>query len=133
MFGSFWLMLLIFSYNSLQVKSDLSSFSQVMGNGKISTSKSLLNSIIESFEERSQIHCVLVIHDDIGINVRVQSTFLSKSKEGNVGIEPTFFFRLCKFVTYDKRLKMKRDTQQKAIFFHFRLFVVHYGFSTYNI
>ena len=86
-------MLLIFSYNSLQVKSDLSSFSQVMGNGKISTSKSLLNSIIESFEERSQIHCVLVIHDDIGINVRVQSTFLSKSKEGNVGIEPTFFFQ----------------------------------------
>jgi hypothetical protein len=90
MFGSFWLMLLIFSYNSLQVKSDLSSFSQVMGNGKISTSKSLLNSIIESFEERSQIHCVLVIHDDIGINV--QSTFLSKSKEGNVGTEPPLFF-----------------------------------------
>jgi hypothetical protein len=93
MFGSFWLMLLIFSYNSLQVKSDLSSFSQVMGNGKISTSKSLLNSIIESFEERSQIQCVLVIHDDIGINV--QSTFLSKSKEGNMGTEPPlFFFRL---------------------------------------
>ena len=90
MFASFWLMLLIFSYNSLQVKSDLSSFSQVMGNGKISTSKSLLNSIIESFEERSQIHCVLVIHDDIGINV--QSTFLSKSKEGNVGTEPPLFF-----------------------------------------
>ena len=61
-----------------------------MGNGKISTSKSLLNSIIESFEERSQIHCVLVIHDDIGINV--QSTFLSKSKAGNMGTEPPLFF-----------------------------------------
>ena len=99
-------MLLIFSYNSLQVKSDLSSFSQVMGNGKISTSKSLLNSIIESFEERSQIHCVLVIHDDIGINV--QSTFLSKSKEGNVGTEPPLFFfqllcstyNICKMMFY---------------------------------
>ena len=76
MFASFWLILLIFSYNSLQVKSDLSSFSHVMDNGKISTSKSLLKSIIESFEERSQIYCVVVIHDYIGINV--QSTFLSK-------------------------------------------------------
>ena len=90
MFASFWLILLIFSYNSLQVKSDLSSFSHVMDNGKISTSKSLLKSIIESFEERSQIYCVVVIHDYIGINV--QSTFLSKSKEGNVGIEPPLFF-----------------------------------------
>ena len=91
-------MLLIFSYNSLQVKSDLSSFSQVMGNGKISTSKSLLNSIIESFEERSQIHCVLVIHDDIGIYV--QSTFLSKSKEGNVGTEPPLFFFSTTYVVH---------------------------------
>ena len=90
MFASFWLILLIFSYNSLQVKSDLSSFSHVMDNGKISTSKSLLKSIIESFEERSQIYCVVVIHDYIGINV--QSTFLSKSKEGNVGTEPPLFF-----------------------------------------
>ena len=89
MFASFWLILLIFSYNSLQVKSDLSSFSHVMDNGKISTSKSLLKSIIESFEERSQIYCVVVVHDDIGINF--QSTFLSKSEEGNVGIEPPLF------------------------------------------
>ena len=88
MFASFWLTLLIFSYNSLQVKSNLFSSSHVMDNAKISTSKSLLKSIIESFEERSQIYCVVVIHDDIGINV--QSTFLSKSKEGNVGIEPQF-------------------------------------------
>ena len=96
MFASFWLILLIFSYNSLQVKSDLSSFSHVMDNGKISTSKSLLKSIIESFEERSQIYCVVVIHDYIGINV--QSTFLSKSKEGNVGTEPPLFF--CNYVVH---------------------------------
>ena len=92
MFASFWLILLIFSHNSLQVKSDLFSFSHVMDNGKISTSKSLLKSIIESFEERSPIYCVVVIHDYIGINV--QSTFLSKSKEGNVGIEPPLFFSI---------------------------------------
>ena len=89
MFASFWLILIIFSYNSLQVKSDISSFSHDMGNGKVSASKSLLKSIIESFEERSQIYCVVVIHDDIGINF--QSTFLSKSEEGNVGIEPPLF------------------------------------------
>ena len=94
MFASFWLILLLFSYNSQKVKSDLSNFSHVMDNrtldnGKISTSKSLLKSIIESFEERSQIYCVVVIHDDIDINV--QSTFLSKYKKGNEGIEPPFF------------------------------------------
>ena len=89
MFASFWLILIIFSYNYLQVKSDISSFSHDMGNGKVSASKSLLKSIIESFEERSQIYCVVVIHDDIGINF--QSTFLSKSEEGNVGIEPPLF------------------------------------------
>ena len=99
MFASFGLILLIFSYNSLQVKSDLSSFSHVIDNGKISTSKSLLKSILDSFEERSQIYCVVVIHDDIGINVR--STFLSKSKEGNVGIEPPFFsFDYLVHITY---------------------------------
>ena len=90
MFASFGLILLIFSYKSLQVKSGLSSFSHVMGNGNFLTSKSLLKSIIESFEEQSQIYCVVVIHDVIGINV--QSTFLSKSKEGNVGTEPPLFF-----------------------------------------
>ena len=90
MLAIFLLILLIFSHNSLQVKSDLSSFSHLMGNGKVSTSKSLLKSIIESFEERSQIYCVVVVHDDIGINF--QSTFLSKSEEGNVGIEPPLFF-----------------------------------------
>ena len=89
MFAIFWLILIIFSYNYLQVKSDISSFSHDMGNGKVSASKSLLKSIIESFEERSQIYCVVVIHDDIGINF--QSTFLSKSEEGNVGIEPPLF------------------------------------------
>ena len=77
MFASFWLLLLIFSYNSQKVDSDLSSFSHVINNEKNSSSMSLLKSIIESFEEPSQIYCVLVIHDDIGINV--QSTFLSKS------------------------------------------------------
>ena len=91
MFASFWLILIIFSYNYLQVKSDISSFSHDMGNGKVSASKSLLKSIIESFEERSQIYCVVVIHDDIGINF--QSTFLSKSEEGNVGIEPPLLFQ----------------------------------------
>jgi hypothetical protein len=95
MFASFWLILLLFSYNSQKVKSDLSNFSHVMDNrtldnGKISTSKSLLKSIIDSFEERSQIYCVVVIHDDIDINV--QSTFLSKYKKGNEDIEPPFFF-----------------------------------------
>ena len=89
MFASFWLILTIFSYNSLQVNSDISSFSHDIGNGKVAASKSLLKSIIESFEERSQIYCVVVIHDDIGINF--QSTFLSKSEEGNVGIEPPLF------------------------------------------
>ena len=47
-----------------------------MDDGKLSTSKSILKSIIESFKERGQIYCVVVIHDDIGINV--QATFLSK-------------------------------------------------------
>ena len=114
MFASFWLILIIFSYNYLQVKSDISSFSHDMGNGKVSASKSLLKSIIESFEERSQIYCVVVIHDDIGINF--QSTFLSKSEEGNVGIEPPLFLS-CKAVIYDERLKVKKDTRQKRLLF----------------
>ena len=50
-----------------------------MDDGKLSTSKLLLKSIIESFKERGQVYCVVVIHDDIGINV--QATFLSKSIE----------------------------------------------------
>jgi hypothetical protein len=79
MLASFWLTIFIFSYNSQKVESNLLNFAHVMDDGKLSTSKSLLNSIIESFNERSQIYCVVVIHDDIGINV--QSTFLSKSIE----------------------------------------------------
>ena len=75
--------MLIFSYNSQNVESSLLSFAQFMNDGKLSTSKSLLESIIDSFKERSQIYCVVVIHDDIGMNFR--STFLSKLIE-NVGI-----------------------------------------------
>ena len=71
-----WLIILIFFYNFQKVEGNLLSFAQVMDDGKLSTSKLLLKSIIESFKERSQIYCVVVIHDDIGINV--QATFLSK-------------------------------------------------------
>ena len=76
MLSSFWLIILIFSCNSQRVESNLPWFSHIRDNGKLSPSKSLLNSIIESFKKRSQIYCVVIIHDDIGINV--QSTFLSK-------------------------------------------------------
>ena len=76
-----WLIILIFSYNSQRVEGNLLSFAHVMDDGKLSTSKWLLKSIIESFKERSQIYCVVVIHDDIGINV--QATFLSKSIENS--------------------------------------------------
>ena len=76
MLASFWLMILIFSCNSQRVESNLLSFSHIRDSGNLSPSMSLLKSIIESFKEGSQIYCVVVIHDDIGINV--QSTFLSK-------------------------------------------------------
>jgi hypothetical protein len=76
MLASYWLIFLIFSCNSQRVESNLPSFSHISDNGKLSPSKSLLKSIIELFKERSQIYCVVVIYDDIGINV--QSTFLSK-------------------------------------------------------
>ena len=79
MWASFWLTILIFSYNSQIIESYLPSFSHIRDNGKLSTSKLLLKSIIESFKERGQIYCVVVIHDDFGINV--QATFLSKSIE----------------------------------------------------
>ena len=76
MLASFWLIILIFSGNSQRVESTLASFSHIRDNGKLSPLKLLLNSIIESFKKQSQVYCVVVIHDDIGINV--QSTFLSK-------------------------------------------------------
>ena len=79
MLAIFWLMILIFSYNFQKVEGNLYSFAHVMDDGKLSTSTSLLKSIIESFKERGQVYCVVVIHDDIGINV--QATFLSKSIE----------------------------------------------------
>ena len=79
MLAIFWLMILIFSYNFQKVEGNLYSFAHVMDDGKLSTSKLLLKSIIESFKERGQVYCVVVIHDDIGINV--QATFLSKSIE----------------------------------------------------
>ena len=79
MFAIFWLIIFIFSYNFQKVEGNVLSFAHVMDDGKLSTSKSLLQSIIESFKERGQIYCVVVIHDDIGINV--QATFLSKSIE----------------------------------------------------
>ena len=75
MLAIFWLITLIFSYKFQKVLS----FAYLIDNGKLSTSRSLLQSIIESFKERGQIYCVVVIHDDIGINV--QATFLSKSIE----------------------------------------------------
>ena len=79
MLAIFWLMILIFSYNFQKVEGNLYSFAHVMDDGKLSTSKLLLKSIIESFKERGQVYCVVVIHDDIGINV--QATFLSESIE----------------------------------------------------
>ena len=72
-------MILIFSYNFQKVEGNDVSFAHVVDDGKLSSSKSLLKSIVESFKERSQIYCVVVIHDDIGINV--QARFLSKSIE----------------------------------------------------
>ena len=81
MWASFCLTILIFSYNYQIIESFHPSFSNIRDNGKLSTSKSLLKSIIESFKERGQIYCVVVIHDDIGINVK--TTFLSKSIKKN--------------------------------------------------
>ena len=92
MLASFWLIILIFSYNSQRVESNLPSFSHIRDNGKLSTSKALLKSIIESFKKRSQIYCVVVIHDDIGINV--QSTFLSKLIGKMEALNHQFFLHL---------------------------------------
>ena len=62
------------------------------------------------------------------------------------GINAKIIVLFFKAVTYDKQLKMKRDTQQKSspftkkkttlllgISFHFQLFVVHYCFSGLSI
>ena len=92
MLATFWLIILIFSRNSQRVESNLPNFSHIRDNGKLSPSTSLLKSIIESFKERSQIYCVVVIHDDIGINV--QSTFLSKLIGKMSALKHKFFLYL---------------------------------------
>ena len=79
MLAIFWQIILIFSYKFQKAEGNVLSFAHVMDDGKLLTPKSLLQSIIESFKERGQVYCVVVIHDDIGINV--QATFLSKSIE----------------------------------------------------
>ena len=61
MLAIFWLIILIFSYNFQKVEGNLYSFAHVMDDGKLSTSKLLLKSIIESFKERGQVYCVVVL------------------------------------------------------------------------
>ena len=82
MFYTFWILLFGLSCKLTLIAADsvlFPGFSHFLRNEKFPLANSLLNSIVESFEEQGRVYCIVIIYDDIDIGIKSNS--LSKSEK----------------------------------------------------